>query len=68
MRRKLSLGCDFHLSYDNMQDVLANPTRYVIADTRYMLVEFSNYSVPRADHRLLSQAGGSRHYSGDHAS
>ena len=43
---KLSLGCDFHLSYDNMQDVLANPARYAIADTRYMLVELSNYSVP----------------------
>ena len=43
---QLSLGCDFHLSYDNMQDVLANPARYAIADTRYMLVELSNYSVP----------------------
>jgi protein-tyrosine phosphatase len=43
---KLSLGCDFHLSYDNMQDVLSNPARYAIADTRYMLVELSNYSVP----------------------
>jgi protein-tyrosine phosphatase len=43
---KLILGCDFHLSYDNMQDVLANPARYTIGDTRYMLVELSNYSVP----------------------
>ena len=43
---KLSLGCDFHLSYDNMQDVLSNPARYAIADTRYMLVELSNYAVP----------------------
>lgn len=43
---KLSLGCDFHLSYDNIQDVLANPARYVIGETRYMLVELSNYSVP----------------------
>ena len=42
----LSLGCDFHLSYDNLQDVLANPGRYAIAGTRYMLVELSNYSVP----------------------
>lgn len=44
---KLSLGCDFHLSYDNLQDAMAHPTRYVIEGTRYLLVEFSNYSVPR---------------------
>jgi protein-tyrosine phosphatase len=44
---KLGLGCDFHLSYDNVQDALANPTRYVIEDTRYLLVEFSNYSIPQ---------------------
>lgn len=43
---KLSLGCDFHLSYDNMQDVLAYPSRYAIEGSQYMLVELSNYSVP----------------------
>jgi protein-tyrosine phosphatase len=44
---QISLGCDFHLSYDNLQDAVANPTRYVIAGTRYLLVEFSDYSIPR---------------------
>jgi protein-tyrosine phosphatase len=43
----LGLGCDFHLSYDNVQDALANPTRYVIEGTRYLLVEFSNFSIPQ---------------------
>jgi len=43
---KISLGCDFHLSYENLQDALANPARYTIGDTHYMLVELSNYSVP----------------------
>ena len=43
---ELSLGCDFHLSYDNVQAALANPSRYAIGKTRYMLVELSNYSVP----------------------
>jgi protein-tyrosine phosphatase len=44
---KISLGCDFHLSYENVQDALANPKRYVIDNTRYLLVEFSNYSIPQ---------------------
>jgi protein-tyrosine phosphatase len=43
---KLLLGCDFHLSYENLQDCVANPSRYVIEGTRYQLVEFSNYSIP----------------------
>ena len=43
---ELSLGCDFHLSYDNVQDALTAPSRYAIGNTHYMLVELSNYSVP----------------------
>jgi len=44
---KILLGCDFHLSYENIQDALAHPKRYVIGDTRYLLVEFSNYGIPQ---------------------
>ena len=54
---KLSLGCDFHLSYDNMQDVLANPARYAIDATQYMLVELSNYSVPQQTTDCFTQLG-----------
>jgi protein-tyrosine phosphatase len=43
---KLSLGCDFHLSYENLQDVMVHPERYVIGNTRYLLVELSNYGIP----------------------
>lgn len=44
---KIGLGCDFHLSYENVQDALANPSRYVIGETRYLLVEFSNFGIPQ---------------------
>jgi protein-tyrosine phosphatase len=43
---RLSLGCDFHLSYDNLQLVLAHPERYTIAGSRYLLVELSDFSIP----------------------
>jgi len=43
---KITVGCDFHLSYDNLQDAFVNPSRYVIGNTHYQLVEFSNFSIP----------------------
>jgi len=53
----LSLGCDFHLSYDNLQDVLANPARYAIEGSHYMLVELSNYSVPQQITECFTKLG-----------
>jgi protein-tyrosine phosphatase len=47
---QLSLGCDFHLSFDNMQHAMQNPAPYCIGESHYMLVEFSNFSIsPQID-------------------
>jgi protein-tyrosine phosphatase len=54
---KIGVGCDFHLSYENLQDALANPSRYVIDETHYLLVEFSNYSVPQRTTDSLMRLG-----------
>jgi len=46
---RFSLGCDFHLSYENLQDVMVHPERYVIGSSQYLLLELSNYSMHLAD-------------------
>jgi protein-tyrosine phosphatase len=35
----LHLGCDFHLSYENVSDALVNPTKYTINNKQYLMVE-----------------------------
>jgi protein-tyrosine phosphatase len=48
-----SLGCDFHLSFENIEDALIHPERYAIGDTRYLLVELSEYSVFNVNQTLF---------------
>lgn len=40
------LGCDFHLSYENLEDVRKNPSRYTINGRQYLLVEFADIIIP----------------------
>jgi protein-tyrosine phosphatase len=43
---QFSLGCDFHLSFENLERVLEKPHTYTIGETNYLLIELSNFSVP----------------------
>lgn len=43
---QLSLGCDFHLSFENLERVLEQPHTYTIGETNYLLIELSDYSIP----------------------
>lgn len=43
-RIDLTLGCDFHLSFENLEDAWAHPEKYVIGRTSYILVELSDFS------------------------
>jgi protein-tyrosine phosphatase len=44
-RLRIHAGCDFHLSYDNIQDAFRRPARYTINGLNYLLVEFSDLAI-----------------------
>jgi protein-tyrosine phosphatase len=44
---RLGSGCDFHLSYENIEDALKNPTKYTINNGKYLLVEFAEFMIPQ---------------------
>ena len=50
---KLGRGCDFHMSYENIQEAKADPTRYSINGHGYLLVELPDYSLPRGMTEIL---------------
>ncbi len=43
---KLLLGCDFHLSYENIRRLIENRTPFTINRTHYVLVEFGDQFIP----------------------
>jgi len=42
-RLTLGLGCDFHLSYDNLEQLEKNPRQFTINGSNYLLVEFPDH-------------------------
>ena len=45
-RLRLATGCDFHLSFENLQDVHQNSKNYTINQKSYLLVEFADFAIP----------------------
>ena len=45
-RLTIATGCDFHLSFENLQDIRHDPSRYTLNQKNYLLVEFADFSIP----------------------
>jgi protein-tyrosine phosphatase len=52
---RLYSGCDFHLSYDNIQDAIEHPQKYTINHKHYLLVEFSDLLIFRNTPEIFSR-------------
>jgi protein-tyrosine phosphatase len=52
---KIHRGCDFHLSFDNVEQAMETPERFSINGKRYLLVEFADMHIPPSASRILEQ-------------
>jgi protein-tyrosine phosphatase len=54
---RLYTGCDFHLSYDNIQDAVVHPHKYTINQKNYLLVEFSDLLIFKNTPEIFGRLG-----------
>jgi protein-tyrosine phosphatase len=52
---RIHRGCDFHLSFDNIEQAMQTPERFSINGKRYLLVEFADMHIPPSANRILEQ-------------
>jgi protein-tyrosine phosphatase len=50
---KMLLGCDFHLSYENVQQLQNSRADFTINGSSYVLVEFAEHFIPRQFEQVL---------------
>lgn len=52
---RIHYGCDFHLHYDNVQDALADPSKYAVNHKKYLLVELPGLLVLKSTEDVLER-------------
>lgn len=52
---RLATGCDFHLSFENIQAAREEPKRFTINQKNYLLVEFADFAIPPTMDQTLQE-------------
>lgn len=47
-RLQIATGCDFHMSYENLEAIRGDFSRFTLNQKNYLLVEFGDFSIPPA--------------------
>jgi protein-tyrosine phosphatase len=51
----LGTGCDFHLSFENLQEIKLDSARFTLNQKNYLLVEFADFSIPPSMDQALHE-------------
>jgi protein-tyrosine phosphatase len=54
-RLQIATGCDFHLNYENLEALRAEPSRFTLNQKDYLLVELADFSIPAWIDQTLHQ-------------
>jgi len=54
-RLTLATGCDFHLSFDNLQEIQHDAERFTLNQKNYLLVEFADFAIPSSLDQALHE-------------
>ena len=52
---QIHYGCDFHLTLENIDDALRSPGKYSIDHRGYLLVEFSDFLIPKTADQVFAR-------------
>src|SRR5262249_26071032 len=55
---RIHYGCDFHLTPENIEDAVRDRARYTINHKNYLLVEFSDFHIPRETEEIFARLMG----------
>ncbi len=54
-RLTIAAGCDFHLTFENIEALRGDPRRFTLNQKNYLLIEFGDFSIPPTIDKTLHE-------------